>query len=65
MDVECLDGNMEVDLREWKHVRRLSQKADRHVEDVPHLVIDLEDEILKQISETVVLEKENVGPNSD
>lgn len=60
---------LEAELREKKHASRLSRKvtidfAGRQVVEEPQLAIELEDDILKQIAESVAPEKENVGPKS-
>nr|XP_029712289.1 activating signal cointegrator 1-like [Aedes albopictus] len=60
---------LEAELREKKHASRLSRKvtidfAGRQVVEEPQLAIELEDDILKQIAESVAPEKENIRPKS-
>ncbi|EAT33331.1 AAEL014389-PA [Aedes aegypti] len=58
---------LEAEMREKKHASRMSRKvtidfAGRQVVEEPQLAIEVEDEILKQIAESVAPEKENAGP---
>ncbi|XP_053692313.1 activating signal cointegrator 1 [Sabethes cyaneus] len=55
---------LEAELRERKHASQLSRKvtldfAGRQIVEEPQLTIELEDEVLKQIAESVVENKEN------
>lgn len=57
---------LEAELREKKHASRMSRKvtidfAGRQVVEEPQLAIEVEDEILRKIAESVGPEKENAG----